>query len=73
MDSWENFDKTSLPPKGAFYSKLNNTYINDTEYEYAKSAWEKTGCKTMRDYHDIYLKTDVLLLADTVYSRISVK
>jgi hypothetical protein len=64
MNSWEKFDKTSLPPKGAFYSKLNNTHISDTEYEYAKSVWEKAGCKTMHDYHDIYLKTDVLLLAD---------
>jgi hypothetical protein len=64
MNSWEKFDKTSLPPKGAFYSKLNNTHISDTEYKYAKSVWEKAGCKTMRDYHDIYLKTDVLLLAD---------
>jgi hypothetical protein len=64
MNSWEKFDKTSLPPKGAFYSKLNNTHISDTEYEYAKSVWEKAGCKTMRDYHDIYLKINVLLLAD---------
>jgi hypothetical protein len=64
MNSWEKFDKTSLPSKGAFYSKLNNTHISDTEYEYAKSVWEKASCKTMRDYHDIYLKTDVLLLAD---------
>jgi hypothetical protein len=64
MNSWEKFDKTSLPPKEAFYSKLNNTHISDIEYEYAKSVWEKAGCKTMHNYHDIYLKTDVLLLAD---------
>jgi hypothetical protein len=64
MNSLKKFDKTSLPSKGAFHSKLNNTYISDTEYEYAKSVREKAGCKTMRDYHDIYLKTDVLLLAD---------
>ena len=31
-------------------------------------VWKKTGCKTMRDYHDIYLKTDVLLLADIFQS-----
>ena len=64
MDSWDKFDKTSLPPKGAFYSRLNNMHISDKEYEYAQYVWEKTKCKTMRDYHDIYLKTDVLLLAD---------
>ncbi|GET62619.1 hypothetical protein RIR_jg23070.t1 [Rhizophagus irregularis DAOM 181602=DAOM 197198] len=64
MDDWKKFEKTSLPPKGAFYSKLNETHISDKEYEYAQYVWEKAGCKTMQDYHDIYLKTDVLLLAD---------
>ncbi|GET65609.1 uncharacterized protein LOC107436112 [Rhizophagus irregularis DAOM 181602=DAOM 197198] len=46
------------------YPKLNETHISDKEYEYAQYVWEKAGCKTMQDYHDIYLKTDVLLLAD---------
>ncbi|CAB4408607.1 unnamed protein product [Rhizophagus irregularis] len=64
MNDWKKFEKTSLPPKGAFYSKLNETHISDKEYEYAQYVWEKAGCKTMQDYHDIYLKTDVLLLAD---------
>ncbi|GBC38838.2 uncharacterized protein LOC114539626 [Rhizophagus irregularis DAOM 181602=DAOM 197198] len=64
MDDWKKFEKTSLPPKGAFYSKLNETHISDKEYEYAQYVWEKAGCKTMQDYHYIYLKTDVLLLAD---------
>ncbi|PKK62067.1 hypothetical protein RhiirC2_790910 [Rhizophagus irregularis] len=64
MDDWKKFEKTSLPPKEAFYSKLNETHISDKEYEYALYVWEKAGCKTMQDYHDIYLKTDVLLLAD---------
>ncbi|GET60429.1 uncharacterized protein LOC110250844 [Rhizophagus irregularis DAOM 181602=DAOM 197198] len=64
MDDWKKFEKTSLPPKGAFYSKLNETHISDKEYEYAQYVWEKAGCKTMQDYHNIYLKTDVLLLAD---------
>ena len=35
MDSWTKFEKTCLPPKEAFYSKLNNTYILDKKYEYA--------------------------------------
>ncbi|GBC54430.2 hypothetical protein RIR_jg40582.t1 [Rhizophagus irregularis DAOM 181602=DAOM 197198] len=64
MDDWKKFEKTSLPPKGAFYSKLNETHISDKEYEYAQYVWKKAGCKTMQDYHDIYLKTDILLLAD---------
>ncbi|GET66364.1 uncharacterized protein LOC110249295 [Rhizophagus irregularis DAOM 181602=DAOM 197198] len=64
MDDWKKFEKTSLPPKRAFYSKFNETIISDKEYEYAQYVWEKAGYKTMQDYHDIYLKTDVFLLAD---------
>ena len=68
MNSWKKFYKTQLPPKEAFFSKLNNAHISDKEYEYAQYVWKKAGCKTMRDYHDIYLKTDVLLLADIFQS-----
>ena len=64
MNSWDKFNETSLPPKEAFYSSLTNTHITDKEYEFAQEVWKRTGCKTLRDYHDIYLKTDVLLLAD---------
>ena len=64
MDSWMKFYKTSLPPKEAFYSKLNNSHISDEEYKYAQHVWEKAECKFMKDYHNIYLKTDVFLLAD---------
>ena len=68
MDSWSKFDKVNLPPKNAFYSKLNNTHISDSEYEYAQYVWEKARCSTMRDYHNIYLKTDIFLLADIFQS-----
>ena len=64
MNSWERFDEETLPPKGAFFSKLKGTDISDSDYEHAKFAWEKLGCKTMGDYHDAYLMADVCLLAD---------
>ncbi|PKY30338.1 hypothetical protein RhiirB3_447377 [Rhizophagus irregularis] len=54
MDSWSKFDKDNLPPKNAFYSKLNNTHILDSEYEYVQYVWKKARCSTMRDYHNIY-------------------
>ena len=68
MNNFNRLNETKLPPKEAFYSKLNNSHITDAEYEYAQKVWEKAGCKTMRDYHDIYLKTDVFLLADIFQS-----
>ena len=64
MDSWERFDEETLPPKGAFFSKLKGTDISDSDYEHAQFAWEKLGCRTMGDYHDAYLMADVCLLAD---------
>ena len=64
MDSFEKFEDPELPPKKEFYSILNDTDINDSDYEHAQRVWKKFKCKTMGEYHDLYLKTDVLLLAD---------
>ena len=64
MDSLERLNETQLPPKEAFYSKLNESHISDEAYEHAQKVWSEFDCETMRDYHDLYLKSDVLLLAD---------
>ncbi len=64
MDSWDRFIETSLPEKEKFYSKLNDEHITDEEYEHAKRVWEDFGCKTLGDYHDLYVQTDVTILAD---------
>ena len=64
MDSWERFEETQLPEKETFYSKLTDENISDGDYEHAKKVWEMFGCKNLGDYHDLYVKTDVNLLAD---------
>ncbi len=63
MTDFSKLSETSLPPKEAFYSQLNESGISDKDYDHAKKVWSTFNCKTMRDYHDLYLKTDVLLLA----------
>ena len=63
MDSWERFSETSLPNKENIYSKMNDENITDEEYAHAKRVWEAFECKTLGDYHDLYVKTDVALLA----------
>ena len=64
VSSIETLSETQLPPKSEFYSKLNDEDISDSDYQHALNAWDPFNCKTIRDYHDLYLKSDVLLLAD---------
>ena len=64
MDSLERFKETKLPPKEAFYSKLNNEGISDEDYTHAKKVWKEFKMKHLQDYHNLYNETDVLLLAD---------
>ena len=64
MDKPERMEETRLPNKEEFYSILNGTHISDEDYEHAQKVWKAFGMKTMRDYHDLYLESDVLLLAD---------
>ena len=64
FDSFNRLSSTSLPPKDAFHSVLNDSGISEEDYMHAQNVWETFKMKTMRDYHDLYLKSDVLLLSD---------
>ena len=62
MDSWDRLKETHLPPKEAFYSKLNMRGISKEDYEHAKRVWKAFGINDIGEYHNLYLKTDVILL-----------
>ena len=64
VSSIKKLSETKLPPKEEFYSKLNDEHITDDDHIHAKKVWHTFDCKTIRDYHDLYLKSDVILLAD---------
>ena len=64
MDDWDRFSETTLPPKEAFYSKLNISGVSDQGYEHALRVWRDFGIRNLGEYHDLYLKTDVILLAN---------
>ena len=75
MDSFNKFDETENPPKEAYYSILNDQEITDEDYEHSKLIWKEDNIKNLGEYHDLYLKIDVLLLAEVfenfrnVYSK----
>ena len=56
--------KQMLPSKEAFYSTLKGEGISDEDYSHAKHVFKRFHCQHLGDYHDLYLKSDVLLLAD---------
>ena len=76
LDSDSVLKETTLPPIDKFYSSLKGCHITNDEYELAQRVFKEGKCKTMKDYLELYLKTDVLLLAEifqnfrkTIYSN----
>ena len=75
MTSFERFNEEKLPAKKCFYSsikdgkigdngKISDGHININDYSTCERTWDKFEIKNMGDYHDDYLKKDVLLLAN---------
>ncbi|KAF0705141.1 Uncharacterized protein FWK35_00032038 [Aphis craccivora] len=65
-DGWNKLEQTHLPKKADFYSTLTESHIQEEDYDHAKTVWNHFGCKNLGEYSDLYLKIDVLLLADVV-------
>ena len=63
MDSFEKFNKTELPTKEEFFSILNNEHITDEQYTHAQNVCRTFKLNNMGEYHNLYLKSDILLLA----------
>ena len=66
MNSFKKFDfkECDLPYKDAFFSSLKGKGISDEDYSRAMKVWNVFDIKNLGEYHDLYLKTDVLLLCD---------
>ena len=64
INSWDRFNETQLPPMDEFYSNLNMSSISEDDYQQAQRVWAEFGIRNLGDYHDLYLKTDVVLLAN---------
>ena len=65
-DDLEKFNGTKLPKKQEFYSSLNLEDITDADYMHAKQVCKDFEIKNVGEFNDLYLKSDVLLLAGNV-------
>ena len=68
VGSVERFDERELPTREAFFNRLTNQECSEADYNHAQKVWQKFKCERFLDYHNLYLKTDVLLLADVFES-----
>ena len=64
MDSEEKFNETELPDKESFYSELNKEGITDEDYVHAQKVWDTFNIQNLGEYHDLYVQSDTLQLAD---------
>ena len=64
MDDWDKFNQTSLREEEIFYSSLNMEYIAGADYMHAKGVCKDFQIKNLGEYHDLYVQSNKLLLAD---------
>ena len=64
MTSFARFEEEQLPPKSAFFNDLTDSDITDEDHENAVKVWNAFNCKTLQDYYDVYLSSDVTQLVD---------
>lgn len=63
-NSWDKLDETNIPDKKCFYNSITDEQISEENYKHAIEVWNRFKCKNLGEYSDLYLRTDVLLLAD---------
>ena len=64
MDDQKKLNETLLPEKDEFYSHLNREDITDANYAHAKRVCKDFEIINLGEYHDFYVQSDTLLLAD---------
>ena len=64
VSSWDKFEESQLPPIESFYSNLNMSNIRKHDYQHAQKVWKEFRIHNLREYHNFYLCTDIILLAN---------
>ena len=63
-DGWDKFNEKIIPSKELFYSNLTLENISETDYAHANNVFKKFNINNLGEYHDLYVRSDTLLLAD---------
>ena len=72
MNSFKRFKEDKLPDRDCFFNSLKDCSISEEEYFRACNVLKDFDIKNLGEYHDLYLKTDVLLLCDVFEKFIDV-
>ena len=64
MDEWDKFNEKVLPRNKSFYSNFTLENITKTDYAHANNVFKKFNINNLGEYHDLYVRSDSLLLAD---------
>ena len=64
MNSWNRFNECKNPSFEKYFSELNMSNISKEDYAHSQKIWSTFKIQDIGEYHDLYVKTDVLLLAD---------
>ena len=64
IDGWDKFNEKIIPSKDSFYSNLTLENISETDYAHANNVFKKFNINNLGEYHDLYVRSDMLLLAD---------
>ena len=68
MDGWEKFNETIIPSKEVLYSNLNLEDVSNEDYNHAQKVWDLFEIRNLGEYHDLYVQSDTILLADVFKS-----
>ncbi|XP_056645117.1 uncharacterized protein LOC130450634 [Diorhabda sublineata] len=63
IDNVDKLNETNLPPIKCFYNRLNDEGISKEKYEHAQNICNMFNIKSLGEYSDLYMKTDIILLA----------
>ena len=64
IDEWDKFNEKVLPGKESFYSNLTLENISEIDYAHGNNVFKKFNINNLGEYHDLYVRSDTLLLAD---------